>query len=154
MVEHCCEQGFDVERGDAVRYLERLADESLGGIFCSHVVEHMAPGVLFRLLELAVTKLRPGGVLIVETPNPRALVALSMFFADPTHVRPVDPETLAFLARQAGFREVELRFLNEPPAEERLQQVSIPEDAALAKNIELLNDVVFGPQDCALVAHA
>jgi SAM-dependent methyltransferase len=150
MVEHCREQGLDVERGDGVGYLERLPDGSLGGIFCSHVAEHLQPAVVLRLLELAAVKLRPGGVLVAESPNPRSLVALSMFFADPTHVRPVDPETVAILARQAGFRETELRFLNEPSAEQRLQPVSV--DEAVAGNAERLNEVVFGPQDFALVA--
>jgi O-antigen chain-terminating methyltransferase len=161
MVEHCREEGLDVARVDAVDYLEVLEEGSLGGIFCAHVVEHLAPSALFRLLELAATKLRPEGILIAETPNPKALIALSMFFADLTHLRPLDPETFAFLARQAGFRQVETRFLNEPPAKERLQQVWLPDDQehasarpALARNIDRINEVVFGPQDFALVAHA
>jgi O-antigen chain-terminating methyltransferase len=161
MVEHCREEGLDVARVDAVDYLKRLEEGSLGGIFCAHVVEHLAPSALFRLLELAATKLRPAGILIAETPNPKALIALSMFFADLTHLRPLDPETFAFLARQAGFRQVETRFLNEPPAKERLQQVWLPDDQehasarpALARNIDRINEVVFGPQDFALVAHA
>lgn len=161
MVEHCREEGLEVARVDAVDYLEGLEEGSLGGIFCAHVVEHLAPSALFRLLELAATKLRPEGILIAETPNPKALIALSMFFADLTHLRPLDPETFAFLARQAGFRQVETRFLNEPPAKERLQQVWLPDDQehasarpALARNIDRINEVVFGPQDFALVAHA
>jgi SAM-dependent methyltransferase len=157
MVEICRQKGLDAKRADALAHLEGLENGSLGGIFCAHVVEHVAPDDLYRLLELAAAKLRPGGTLIAETPNPRALFALSMFFADPTHQRPVDPETLAFLGRQAGFDRVEIRFLNEPPAEHRLQPVSLPDDAsraALASNTDLLNEVVFGPQDFALVAHA
>jgi SAM-dependent methyltransferase len=161
MVEQCREEGLEVEQADAVAYVEALEDGSLGGIFCSHVAEHLAPSALFRLLELAASKLRSGGILIAETPNPKALVALSMFFADLTHLRPLDPETFAFLARQAGFREVETRFLHEPPAEERLQPVRLPDKpeyesarAALTKDIDRINEVVFGPQDFALVARA
>jgi hypothetical protein len=65
------------------------------------------------------------------------------------------------LARQAGFRRTELRFLNEPSERERLRDVELPPGrefdearAALRTNVELLNSVVFGPQDYALHAWA
>ena len=70
------------------------------------------------LLELAAAKLRPGGVFVAETINPLSPLALRNYFADLTHAQPLVPETLELLARQAGFAEVEKRFLNEP--EERL----------------------------------
>jgi hypothetical protein len=102
MVAFCRGEGLDVEQGDALGYLERLDEGSLGGIFCAHVVEHLQPPTLVRFLELAAAKLRPGGVFVAETPNPRTLVALQTFFADLTHEQPLHPETLAFLVRQAG----------------------------------------------------
>ena len=62
-------------------------------------------------------------------------------------------------ARQAGVGSTELRFLNEPPKHERLRTVELPPEpafdsarVALAANVARLNDVVFGPQDYALVA--
>jgi hypothetical protein len=63
------------------------------------------------------------------------------------------------LARQAGFRRTEVRYLNEPSEDERLRPVELPSAAefdpardALARNVELLNAVVFGAQDYALYA--
>jgi 2-polyprenyl-3-methyl-5-hydroxy-6-metoxy-1,4-benzoquinol methylase len=159
MVTHCREEGLDVEQADALSHLASLEDDSLGGIFCAHVLEHLQPPALFRLLELAVAKLRPGGVFAAETPNPLSLVALANFTADLSHDRPLHPATLSFLARQAGFRKVELRFLSEPSEGERLKLVPLPEgrDLAPAKdaldaNVNRLNDVVFGPQDYAVLA--
>ena len=58
---------------------------------------------LFRLLELAARKLRPGGLLVAETINPLSPLALRSYFADLTHAQPLVPETLALLARQAGL---------------------------------------------------
>ena len=81
---------------------------------------------LLRLLELAALKLRPGGLLVAETINPLSPLALRSYFADLTHAQPLVPETLALLARQAGFREVETRFLNEPA--ERLDDPGRPHD--------------------------
>jgi O-antigen chain-terminating methyltransferase len=161
MVAFCRGEGLDVEQADAVAYLEGLADDSLGGLFAAHVVEHLPVPALVRMLELAAAKLRAGGLLVAETPNPTTLIALATFYADLTHVRPLHPETLSFLVRHAGFREVEVRPLNEPPAEGRLERVRLPEElgadganAALARNVERLNEVVFGPQDYAVVARA
>ena len=69
----------------------------------AQVVEHLPPAALFRLLELAAAKLRPGGLLVAETINPLSPLALRTYFADLTHAQPLVPETLALLARQAGF---------------------------------------------------
>ena len=159
MVEFCRADGLDVERADALEHLAGLEDASLGGIFAAQVVEHLRPPALVGLLELAAAKLRAGGVLVLETMNPLALGALKNYFADLTHAQPLVPETLVVLARQAGFASTELRFLNEPPPEERLRSVELPANPAfdaariaLAANVARLNEVIFGPQDYALVA--
>ena len=159
MAAFCRGEGLDVEHADALAYLEATAESSLGGVFAAHVVEHLPPPVLVRFLDLAATRLRPGGVLVLETPNPVSLVALKHYFADLTHVQPLVPETLAFLVRQAGLDVAETRYLNEPPAEERMRQVELPADAryaaaqeALDADVRRLNEVVFGPQDYAVVA--
>lgn len=160
MVGLCRADGLDVEQGDAIAHLEGLDDESLGGIFAAQVLEHLPPAPLVRLLEVARAKLRPGGILVVETMNPLSLVALKNYFADLTHAQPLVPETLVLLARQAGFDSTELRFLHPPPEHERLRSVDLPPDPAfdsariaLAANVARLNEIVFGPQDYALVAH-
>jgi SAM-dependent methyltransferase len=159
MVSFCRGEGLDVEQADAVTYLTGREDGSLGGIFAAQVVEHLRPRALVRFVELAAAKLRPGGVLVAETVNPLALGALKNYFADLTHAQPLVPETLVLLARQAGFAHTDVRFLNEPPPEERLRPVELPRDPAfddarlaLAANVARLNDVIFGPQDYALVA--
>ena len=159
MVAFCRAEGLDVQHADAVEYLAGLDDESLGGVFAAQLVEHLRPPSLVRLLELAAAKLRPGGVLVAETVNPLALGALKNYFADLTHAQPLVPETLVLLARQAGFQRADVRFLNEPPPEERLRPVELPPEpafdgarVALTANVARLNDVIFGPQDYALVA--
>lgn len=158
MVEICRADDLTVEHDDALAYLARLEHGSLGGVFAAQVVEHLPPGPLLRFLELACAKLRPGGVVVAETMNPLSFVALKNYFADLTHAQPLVPETLVMLARQAGFTATEIRFLNPPPDEERLRSVVLPSDAAfdearrtLDRNVARLNDVVFGPQDYALV---
>jgi SAM-dependent methyltransferase len=159
MVAYAVGEGLDVEQTDAVDYLRGLPDGSFGSIFCAQVVEHLPPSVLVRLLELARAKLRPGGVLIMETINPLSPLALRFYFSDLTHAQPLVPETLELLAQGAGFRRTAIDYLNAP--EEQLCDVELPAGkefdgarAALAANVQRLNEVVFGPLDYALYAWA
>src|SRR2546421_94976 len=147
MVAYARGDGLDVEQADLVAYLEAAADGSLGAIFMSQVVEHLPAPTLVETLRLATAKLRPGGVLIAETINPLSPIALRNYFADLTHAQPLVPETLELLARQSGFAETEVRFLNEPA--ERLTE---PDDPVIAANVRRLNDLLFAPLDYALVA--
>ena len=140
-------EGLEVEQADALAYVEALDDGSLGGIFAAQVFEHLPPATLVRLLELMAAKLRPGGLLVAETINPLSPLALRSYFADLTHAQPLVPETLVLLAEQAGFREVEIRYVNEP--EERL---AVPDDPLIAGNVRRLNELLFGPLDYAIVA--
>jgi O-antigen chain-terminating methyltransferase len=147
MVAYAQGEGLDVEQADAVAYLESLDDGSLGGVFAGQVVEHLPPPALLRLLELAARKLRPGGLFVAETINPLSPLALRSYFADLTHAQPLVPETLALLARQAGFREVEMRFLNAPA-----ERLAIPDDPTIAANVHKLNEILFAPLDYAILA--
>jgi SAM-dependent methyltransferase len=138
MVAYARGEGLAVEQADAIAHLEQLADASLGGIFAGQVVEHLPPSTLFRLLEVAARKLRPGGLLIAETINPLSPLALRSYFADLTHSQPLVPETLAPLARQAGFGTVDTRFLNAPRHADDVD--------------ERIREILFAPLDYAIVA--
>jgi O-antigen chain-terminating methyltransferase len=147
MVAYARGDGLDVEQADLVEYLQRVDDGSLGAIFMGQVVEHLPAPTLVQTFQLAAAKLRPGGVLIAETINPLSPIALRNYFADLTHAQPLVPETLELLARQSGFAQTEIRYLNEPA--ERLTE---PDDPVIAANVRRLNDLLFAPLDYALVA--
>lgn len=160
MVDYCRMRGLDVEYNDAVTYLEQLEDASLDGIFIDQVVEHLEPGYLIRLLQLCHQKMMYGFYLVAETVNPLSFTSLANFYVDPTHVRPVHPETLRFLMESCGFRELELQFLSPISEENRLQKGTVdPELSEMEqhrievynKNIEMLNAILYGAQDYVLV---
>ena len=160
MAAFCRGQGLDVEEGDALTYLEGLDEASLGGIFAAQFVEHLEPRPLTRFIALAAARLRPGGVMVLETINPLSLFALRNYYADLTHAQPLIPDTLSLLVKEAGFNRAEVRFLNEPEEAQVLESVELPPGPefdparrALESNRARLNEVVFGPQDYALVAH-
>lgn len=155
-VELVAEKGLEIVREDAVAHVEGLAEGDVDAIVASHVVEHMPPAVVGRLVGAAATALAPGGLLILETPNPESLLAGSInFHRDPTHLRPVHPETLAFLCESAGFSSVEILRLSPVPEGERLPEHA-PGDDPLARHVdaiaERLNGIIYGWQDYAVLA--
>jgi O-antigen chain-terminating methyltransferase len=164
MVEETLARGLPAVRADALEYLASLADDSLGGIFAAQVIEHLEPAYLARLIETAAQKIRPGGLLVLETINPTCWVAFfESYIRDPTHVRPLHPETVQFLLRANGFAGVELQFSSPVAPSARLEPVAderLVTDPALAdivqrfnRNVELLNSRLFGYQDYAVIGH-
>ena len=145
-VEACRKAGLEVESGDVFALLGRRPAGKLGAVVAFQVVEHWTPDGIFRFLQEAKRVLAPGGVLIAETINADSLSALRAFYLDPTHVRPVPPEALRFLAEAAGFADIKIEYRSLLPAEERLEERS--------PNETRLNALLFGPQDYALIGRA
>jgi O-antigen chain-terminating methyltransferase len=110
MVEHCRSLGLRVLRVDALAHLRSLEPASLGGIFSAQVIEHLTPDEVITLVSHAARTLRPGGILVIETVNPRSMAALSSFFLDLTHTRPYDSLGIAHLLATAGFVDVDKLF--------------------------------------------
>jgi SAM-dependent methyltransferase len=104
--------GLEVVEGDAIEYLATAAVSSAGAVTAFHIVEHLEINALLGLVREAYRVVRPGGVVIFETPNPENLVVGSCsFYQDPTHRRPIPPPTLSFYLRHAGFSNVTVTSL-------------------------------------------
>jgi SAM-dependent methyltransferase len=110
MVDHARANGATVDHGDALEFLVKQEDASLGAIFSAQFIEHLPAGLLPELLELARTKLLPDGVFVAETVNPHSPRALKVFWIDPTHQHPLFPETMLALCRLTGFEEGQIMF--------------------------------------------
>jgi len=113
MVAFARAEGLEVEQATAHDALAAREDASLGAVTAIQLLEHLPPPDLVALLDLAHAKLRPGGLLVVETIDPSTPAALRNYFADLTHAQPLVPETLELLVRGAGFRETETIHLND-----------------------------------------
>jgi len=160
MAEACRMEGLRAEQGDLFAALEKTPPGSLGAVVSFHVVEHLPATSLERLVRLAWRALAPGGVLLLETPNPASIVvAARNFWIDPTHLRPVHPATLEHLYRSAGFEQIERLDLRPFPPEERLAEIdlsAVPEEVrSLAHRFnevrDRLDDLLFGCQDYAMI---
>ena len=141
---------LQVKVGDGVEILRKCEDNSLAGISLIQVIEHLTQQQQLDLVEAAFQKLKAGGMLVIETVNPRSLhVFANAFYVDPTHTRPVHPEYLAFLQREAGFSNVETHWRNAPPEEYRLEPAG---DADERRNVDRLNALLYSAADYATVA--
>jgi SAM-dependent methyltransferase len=150
-IELLREKGVEVVGQDAVAHLAGLEAGAVDAIVCSHLIEHLPPPALVQLVSLAAEKLADGGTLILETPNPESVLAGSVnFHRDLTHVRPIHPDTLAFLCESAGFSDVEVRRLSPVPQDERLPAPA--PDERLTEIVERLNELLYGYQDYAVIA--
>jgi len=162
MVDRCREKGYQAEVGDLFTALAARGEASLGGIVSFHVIEHLPTADLERLTRLAWRALAPGGVLVLETPNPLSVVVgASRFWIDPTHKRPVHPESLKTMLELTGFDPVERIDLQPFSDEDRLPEISTegidPELLPMVQRINLLRDrldgLLFGFQDYGLVGY-
>ncbi|WP_367358009.1 class I SAM-dependent methyltransferase [Methanothrix sp.] len=159
MVRYCRSRDLNVEKLDAVSYLNQLEDKSLDGIFIDQVVEHLDPDYLIKMIDLCYKKMLFGAYIIMETVNPLSLLSLADFYMDMSHKRPVHPETLKFLMSAAGFRETVAQFYEPAVEDGRLRYIDADElaekERSLAdiinRNTDMLNNMIFGPRDYAAI---
>jgi SAM-dependent methyltransferase len=137
-------RGLDAREGDGLKAIAAMADETLSAITGFHIIEHLPFEALAGLIDQSLRVLRPGGMLLFETPNPaNLLVAAERFYLDPTHRNPLPSELMSHLMQSRGFGNVEVVGLHPYPwASERSY-----DDPMLA----LLQDKLFGPQDYGVI---
>jgi O-antigen chain-terminating methyltransferase len=115
MLSACRERGLNVANADAIVALKSLPDESQLVVSGFHIVEHISFEQLRTVVSEARRVLKPGGLLIMETPNPENIVVgTANFYLDPTHQRPIPSQLLSFIAEYAGFERVKTLRLQEP----------------------------------------
>ncbi|MGI8994273.1 MAG: class I SAM-dependent methyltransferase [Nocardioidaceae bacterium] len=142
--------GLELVHGDAVAHLRALKPDSVDLITAFHLIEHLDVETLLALLAAARNALRPGGCVLLETPNPSNLrMAACDFYNDPTHRSPLPPALTEYLVSASGFGEVEVRPLhpNRSPFEPAVgagQQVEVEQLVVLT---------LYGPQDYAVLGY-
>ena len=113
MVNECKQRNIPAICENVVDYLVNQGDSSISLITGFHIVEHLSFDDLLCLVKNAHRVLKPGGILILETPNPEnILVSTCNFYLDPSHKNPIPPGLLQFLTENAGFVRSEVFRLN------------------------------------------
>ncbi len=99
----CRDAGFTCHTGTAAAVLGPMPGR-FDALMLSHVIEHVGPDGAREIVEAARTALKPGGILVIATPNPADDDVLRRdFWDDPTHVRPYTLAALDELVRESGF---------------------------------------------------
>ena len=144
-IGYCREQGLDVEQTGALEYLEKLEDGSLAVVTAFQVAEHFPIHYLLAFVQMAARKLRPGGMLAVETPDPaNILMGSHLFWNDPTHQRPVPLPLMEFIFGHYGLKVVRSLHLNPFPAAQHLPYTEI----GLIKSVD---ELLYGARDYGLI---
>lgn len=147
MVDLCKEKGLDVRLGSALGYLSDLPEFSVQVITGFHIVEHLNFDDLVVLFKEAYRVLKDDGVIIFETPNPENIqVGSNTFYLDPTHMRPIPPLLLDFIAEFSGFNFHNILRLNPCP------ELSLAFMGKLSVQEKDFFDKMYRSQDYSIVA--
>ncbi len=157
-VERCRARGLEVELADALKHLADVPTASLGAVTAIHLVEHLTTEELIEFLDLAMAALKPGGLLILETPNPEnVLVSSTFFYLDPSHRHPLPPPLLQFVVASRGIIDIEIRRLDR--SDEVDVSLAIPSPAEdepwfgdLKRVVDVLNTWFACAADYAILA--
>jgi len=143
-VGRCRALSLDVVEREALTYLRSLRDESLNAVTALHFAEHLPFASLVSFLDEVGRVLRPGGIVILETPNPENLLVGSCnFYLDPTHRNPIPIATMELLVEARGFAGVQVMRLH-PVADAKIEV----KDQLTSH----LNHYLYGPMNYAVVA--
>lgn len=145
MVAFCESIGLLVSRQDVLDTLMAQPDSSLAVVSSFHLIEHLPFTVLYQVVREIVRVLQPGGLLLLETPNPEnILVGSHTFYHDFSHRNPITPTSLTFLAKYHGLVDIQVIRRNPYP-----DSAKVAGDDPLTDRV---NGHFCGPQDFAVTA--
>ncbi len=145
-------RGLDVRTADAMEHLASLADRTVNAVTAFHVAEHLPLEALIELIDGSLRVLRPGGKLVLETPNPANLtVGATTFWLDPTHLRPLPSDLLSFLVSSRGFSDIEVRPLHRNELPVSKADLGPEPDPTLERLVDVVNVHLGAAADYAVV---
>ena len=113
MLASASKLGLKIESADALEYLTKQDNSSYDILTAFHLVEHFDSDYLVKVINEINRVLRPGGLTIIETPNPEnIIVSTCNFYMDMTHVKPLPPQLLKFIFQNLQFNYINLWGLN------------------------------------------
>ncbi|MFH0965719.1 MAG: class I SAM-dependent methyltransferase [Planctomycetota bacterium] len=104
----------DVHEGDAGAYLE-AHPERFDIVLAMDLLEHFERSEILSFLSACRRALKPGGRLILQTPNPESPFAGEVVFGDLTHETALSPSALRGVLRLAGFDDIRFRETGPAP---------------------------------------
>ncbi|HUS89459.1 MAG TPA: class I SAM-dependent methyltransferase [Desulfosporosinus sp.] len=104
----------DVTEDSAIDFLEEQS-RSFDLITGLDIIEHLKKDDIFRFLEGCFAALKPGGQLVLQTPNADSPWSSCVRYGDFTHEVCFNSRSLSSLMRMCGFGGIEIREQGPPP---------------------------------------
>ena len=146
LIASCRAMGLDAREGGVPGVLNEVPRESLSVVSAFHVLEHVSFPDLLEVIDQALRVLKPGGIAIFETPNPKNIfVSTNSFYLDPTHRHPIPSDLLAFVVEARGFCDPKVIPLSVAPEQLRLA-------ASECQAVQFINEHFYSAQDYGIVA--
>lgn len=151
----CEEYGHEnLVQEDCIKYIKNIEDSSIDVITGFQIIEHLPTESLLLLLRECNRVLKHGGIILFETPNvSNLIVGATYFYTDPTHEKPLLKDVMKFYVERTGFREVQIIEANPARFSKKLMlPICFDGNQNLwNENIELLNTLLYGAQDYAVM---
>ena len=101
-------RGLRVVQANLLDYL-RTSEQAFDLICAFDIIEHFTKNEVLDLLGLTWERLKPGGLLIVQTPNALSPWASHYRYHDLTHELIFSPECIVSTLRLTGFKDITIR---------------------------------------------
>jgi 2-polyprenyl-3-methyl-5-hydroxy-6-metoxy-1,4-benzoquinol methylase len=111
----------DVRLGDAMETLKASANSSRDVVVAFDLIEHLTNDVLLKFTDEVSRVLRPGGRLILHTPNGESPFCARMRYWDLTHERAFTWNSIRQLLLSSGFSEV--HYMEDSPTVHGLRSI-------------------------------
>ena len=145
MVEEANNAGLHAVQGDAVKYIEKQSQNSVGAVTGMQLIEHIPFETLVTFFDACYKALVVNGCVAFETPNPENLnVGTYSFHMDPSHLKPLPPPLVKYALESVGFADVEIVYLNE--AKKKRKSYKDP-------MLQELSNRLYGALDYAVIAY-
>jgi len=165
LAEFCQDSDLDVAFDDPFSFMSGLDNSSLDGVFITRFAGYKSPRALLNMLLLCHKKLKTNGILLIETPNPYSISAISRYaLGESDWSHPVHPATLKSLCLACGFVNPEVMFIEKPSYEQNIRKLDLISHSSglreqevelfrtIDENFQIIGQLLFGYSDYAIVA--
>lgn len=105
----------NVERQNVIDFLRDVGPMAFDMVVALDFVEHLTKAEVLTFLDLCFVSLKPGGRLVLQTPNADSPMCTAIRYGDFTHELCFTPNLLSRLLGMAGFAEIEAREMAPVP---------------------------------------
>jgi O-antigen chain-terminating methyltransferase len=136
----------NVVHTDVLSHLSHAPDASFAVITASHLLDRYPFEYSFSVIQQAVRTLKPGGFLVLESPDPANLtVGAHEFWNDPARIPPIPSEVASTLVEYFGLRIIARKHFRPTDPLKRLPFAEL-------SFVDQLNLVLYGPRSYVLFA--